>query len=205
MAKTGRPIILSTGMADWMDIQRAVDACRQVGNDKVVLLQCTSLYPAPAYLSNLRAMRVMRDAFCVLVGYSDHTEGDHICLASVAMGACMIEKHFTLDRRLSGPDHPFATEPGPLKQMMLRLREVEAAMGDGTKTGPRPEEREMFEKGRRSIHARRKIALGEVITSDMLITKRPGLGISPHLSDLIIGRVARVDIEEDQWITWDMI
>jgi sialic acid synthase SpsE len=205
VAKTGRSVILSTGMADWMDIQRAVDVCRQEGNDKIVLLQCTSLYPAPVHLSNLRAMNVMRDAFGVLVGYSDHTEGDHICLAAVAMGACMIEKHFTLDRRLPGPDHPFAIEPTSLKQMVQRLRAVEVAMGDGAKAGPRPEEHEMFEKGRRSIHARRRIPRGEKITSDMLITKRPGLGISPHLVDVIIGRVARIDIEEDQWITWEMI
>jgi sialic acid synthase SpsE len=205
MARTGHPIILSTGMADWMDIQRAVDACKQEGNDKIVLLQCTSLYPAPACLSNLRAMNVMRDAFGVLVGYSDHTEGDHICLASVAMGACMIEKHFTLDRTLPGPDHPFAIEPASLERMVQRLREVEVAMGDGAKAGPRPEEREMFEKGRRSIHARIRIPRGEKITSDKLITKRPGLGIAPHLANVIIGRVARIDIEEDQWITWEMI
>ena len=205
MARTGRPIILSTGMADWMDIQRAVDACRQEGNENIVLLQCTSLYPAPAHLSNLRAMSVMRDAFGVLVGYSDHTEGDHVCLASVALGACVVEKHFTLDRTLPGPDHSFAIEPGPLKQMMQRLREVEAAMGDGAKAGPRSEEREMFAKGRRSIHAKIRIARGEVIAPDMLTTKRPGLGIPPHLADVIVGRVARADIEEDQWITWEMI
>lgn len=205
MARTGRPIILSTGMADWMDIQRAVDSCAQEGNKKIVLLQCTSLYPAPAHLSNLRALRVMRDAFGVLTGYSDHTKGDHVCLASVALGACVIEKHFTLDKTLPGPDHAFAIEPEPLKQMMHRLREVEAAMGDGTKTGPRPEELEMFKKGRRSLHAKTRIAKGDVITPEMLITKRPGLGIPPHQACEVVGRVARTDIAEDQWITWEMI
>lgn len=205
MARTCRPVILSTGMADWMELQRAVDVCRHEGNDKVVLLQCTSLYPAPANLSNLRAMSVMRDAFGVLTGYSDHTEGDHVCLAAVALGACVIEKHFTLDRALPGPDHPFAIEPEPLKQMMRHLREIESALGDGAKNGPRAEEREMYEKGRRSIHAKTKISMGEVITDDMIMIKRPGLGISPHLSNMVVGRLARVDIEEDQWITWEMI
>lgn len=205
IAKTKRSIILSTGMANWMEIQRAVDICRETGNEKIILLQCTSLYPAPPYLSNLRSMRVMREVFGLPTGYSDHTESDHICLAAVAMGACMIEKHFTLDKKLAGPDHLFAIEPEPLKQMMQRLREVESAIGDGSKAGPRSEEFEMFEKGRRSLHARTRISKGDVISPDMLITKRPGLGISPHLTDVLVGRVARTDIEEDQWITWEMV
>tara|TARA_Y100001949_G_scaffold174973_1_gene183625 strand:+ start:4190 stop:5236 length:1047 start_codon:yes stop_codon:yes gene_type:complete len=205
MAQTGRPLILSTGLADWMDIQRAVDTCRGVGNKNVVLLQCTSLYPAPARLSNLRAIRVMREAFGVLTGYSDHTEGDQVCLASVALGACVVEKHVTLDRTLPGPDHPFSMEPTQLKQMMQRLRDVEAAMGDGAKTGPRPEEQEMFEKGRRSLHAKSRIAKGDIITREMIITKRPGLGIPPYMMETVVGRMARSDIEADQWITWDMI
>ena len=205
VARTGRPVILSTGLADWMEIQRAVDACRAVGNDNIVLLQCTSLYPAPASLSNLRAIRTMRDAFGVLTGYSDHTEGDHVCLAAVALGACVIEKHITMDRKLPGPDHAFAMEPEPLKQMMQRLRDVEAAVGDGAKTGPRSEEREMFEKGRRSLHARCRIPKGEVIRREMVTSKRPGLGIQPYLIDVVVGRLARCDIDEDQWITWEMI
>ena len=205
MAQTGRPIILSTGLSDWMDIQRAVDTCRDVGNKDVILLQCTSLYPAPARLSNLRAIRVMREAFGVLTGYSDHTEGDQVCLASVALGACVVEKHVTLDRTLPGPDHPFSMEPAQLKQMMQRLREVEAAMGDGAKTGPRLAEREMFEKGRRSLHAKTRIAKGDIITREMIITKRPGLGIPPYMVDTVVGRVARSDIEADQWITWEMV
>lgn len=205
MARTGRPVILSTGLANWMDIQRAVDTCRQENNDKIILLQCTSLYPAPAYLSNLRAMHVMRDAFGVLTGYSDHTDGDHVCLAAVALGACVIEKHITLDKSLPGPDHPFAMEPSPLREMISRLREVESSLGDGAKTGPRREEREMFDKGRRSLHAKVHIPKGTRITSEMLTTKRPGLGIEPHFSEIVLGRVARTEIEEDQWITWEMI
>ena len=204
-ARTGKTIVLSTGLADWMDIQRAVDACRAAENEKIVLLQCTSLYPAPPGLANLRAMLVMRDTFGVPTGYSDHTEGDHVCLAAVALGASVIEKHITLDRRSPGPDHAFSMEPDELATMMRRLRDVEAALGDGAKTGPRPEEREMFEKGRRSLHAACRIPRGQIITAEMLTVKRPGLGIAPHLIDIVIGREARIDIEADQWITWPMI
>lgn len=205
MAAVGKPLILSTGMATWADIQSALDAARGAGNEQIVLLQCTSLYPAPSHLSNLRAMASMRAAFGVLTGYSDHTLGDHVSLASVAMGACMIERHFTLDRKLPGPDHSFAIEPDEMAQMMRRIREVEAALGDGIKNGPRAEEREMAQKGRRSLHARRRIAAGEVITEDMLVAKRPGLGILPSLKPHVIGRTARADIEDDQWITWEML
>ena len=205
MARTGRAVLLSTGLADWMDIQRAVDACTATWNSRVALLQCTSLYPAPVAMANLKAISVMRVAFGVVTWYSDHTDGDHVILAAVALGASIIEKHVTLSRSLPGPDHPFAMEPPELARMVRKVRDVEAAMGDGRKTGPRTEELEMAEKGRRSLHASRRIAAGEVITADMLTTKRPGLGISPHLAHVVLGRVARVDIDADQWITWDMI
>lgn len=205
MAAVGKPLILSTGMATWMDIQFAVDAARSAGNDQIVLLQCTSLYPAPAHLSNLRAMASMRSAFGTLVGYSDHTMGDHIALAAVAMGACMIERHFTLDRTLPGPDHPFAIEPHEMSEMMRKIREIEAAFGDGIKNGPLQEEREMAEKGRRSLHARVPIRAGQVIRADMVEAKRPGLGIPPFLRAQVVGRKAIRDIEADDWITWDML
>ena len=205
MARTGRPVILSTGLADMVEIQRAVEACRQEGNDQIVLLQCTALYPAPAHLSNLRAIGLMRETFGLLTGYSDHTNGDHVCLAAVALGAAVVEKHFTLDRMMPGPDHSFAIEPAELKQMVQRLRDVESALGDGAKTGPRAEEREMFDKGRRSLHAASRIRKGEIITAEMLTSKRPGLGIPPHLMNVVIGRTALIDIEPDQWITWEMV
>lgn len=205
MAAVGKPLILSTGMATWSDIQSALDAARGAGNEQIVLLQCTSLYPAPSHLANLRAMASLRAAFGVLTGYSDHTQGDHVALAAVAMGACMLERHFTLDRSLPGPDHSFAIEPDEMTAMMQRIREIEAAMGDGIKNGPRPEELEMAQKGRRSLHARRRIAAGEVITGDMIFAKRPGLGILPALKPHVLGRTARVEIDEDQWITWEML
>lgn len=205
MAQAGKPVILSTGMADWQDIQRAINACHDVGNKQVVLLQCTSLYPAPAELSNLRAMASMRLAFNKLVGFSDHTSGIHIALAAVAIGACIIEKHFTLDKNLPGPDHPFAIEPQEMKEMVHSIREVESAMGEGEKNGPAELEQEMYEKGRRSLHARKDINIGDILTEDNVVIKRPGLGIQPAMKNYVIGRRARVAIEADHWITWDMI
>ncbi len=205
IAETGKAVILSTGMADWMDMQRAVQTCRDSGNEQLILLQCTSLYPAPAELSNLRAMAAMRAAFGTLTGYSDHTLGDHVPLAAVALGACVIEKHFTLDRGLPGPDHAFAIEPDELGAMMRKLREVEDALGDGAKAGPREAEQEMFDKGRRSLHARVAIPAGTRITAEMLCSKRPGYGIPPHLKAQLVGRTARQDIEPDDWVTWEMV
>ena len=205
IAAIGKPIILSTGMATWMDIQLAIDAVHRAQNDQIILLQCTSLYPAPAELSNLIAIASMRAAFGTLVGYSDHTIGDHIALASVAMGAAVIEKHFTLDRTLPGPDHAFAIEPNEMASLMKKIREIEAAFGDGIKNGPRTEELEMAEKGRRSLHASINIAAGQIISPDMIVAKRPGLGIPIFLKHQLIGRVARRDIEADEWITWEMV
>jgi len=205
MAAIGKPMIMSTGMATWMDIQLAIDAVRRVDNDQIILLQCTSLYPAPDHLSNLNAIASMRSAFNSLVGYSDHTMGDHIVLAAVAMGAVIIEKHFTLDRTMAGPDHKFAIEPHEMADLIWKIRKIEEAFGDGIKNGPRAEELEMATKGRRSLHASKKISVGEVIALNMLISKRPGLGIPPSLRAQVVGRTARRNIDVDEWITWDMI
>jgi sialic acid synthase SpsE len=205
MAAIGKPMILSTGMATWADVQYAIDACKCKGNNEIVLLQCTSLYPAPCHLSNLNAMLAMRGAFGQLVGYSDHTLGGHIVIAAVAMGACVIEKHFTLDRSLPGPDHRFAIEPHELKELIKQIRDVESAAGDGIKNGPRLEELEMAEKGRRSLHALQPIKEGELISAEKLVAKRPGLGVPTKMRDHVVGRIARRDIDADDWITWDMI
>jgi N,N'-diacetyllegionaminate synthase len=204
-AAKGRPMILSTGLATYEDIHDAVDACRRAGNNDLVLLQCASLYPAPPARINLRAMETMRRAFGVPVGLSDHTTGIHVAGAAVAMGACTVEKHFTLSRTLPGPDHPFAIEPGELKAMMRQIRDVEAALGDGQKAGPAPEEQEMHQKARRSLIAARTISKGTRIEREMIAIKRPGFGIQPKLIDLVVGRVARVDIPEDSVLTWDLL
>jgi len=206
IAKTGKPILLSTGLADWMDIQRAVDVCCEEGNSQIALLQCTSLYPAPPNLSNLKAMNTMRECFGLITGYSDHTVGDTIAIAAVAMGASIIEKHFTISRDLPGPDHSFAIEPIELKLMVQKIKEVEHARGDGIKKGPRTElEADMYRKGRRSLHAKVDIALGTTITEEMLETKRPGLGIPPYQKEYVLGKVAKENIKADQWIEWSML
>ena len=204
-ASKGRPMILSTGLASYEDIADALQACAAAGNRDVILLQCASLYPAPAARMNLRAMATMRRAFGVPVGLSDHSLGIHLATAAVALGASMIEKHFTLDRRLPGPDHPFAVEPGELKEMVRQIRDVEVALGDGFKLGPAPEEAEMHQKARRSLVAARAIAKGTPIERPMIAIKRPGFGIRPKFLDLVVGRVAKIDIEEDSVLTWDML
>lgn len=205
IARTGKPMILSTGLADWMDVQRAVDAVAAAGNRQLVLLQCTSLYPAPPHLSNLRAMDTMRTVFGIPTGYSDHTLDGTVAMAAVARGACMIEKHFTLDRTLPGPDHGFAMEPAAFAAMVRNIREIEQALGDGAKNGPRAEEMEMAEKVRRSLHAACDIEAGTVITADMLVIKRPGQGLPPFLRPQVVGRRARRKIEADEWITWEVL
>ncbi len=200
-----RPMILSTGLASYEDIADALATCAAAGNLEVILLQCASLYPAPPRRVNLRAMATLRQAFGVLVGLSDHSLGIHIAVASAALGACVVEKHYTLDCKLSGPDHPFAIEPGELTEMVRQIHEVEAALGDGLKLGPAPEEEEMYQKARRSLVAARAIGKGTVIDRSMLAIKRPGFGIRPKLMDLVIGRTARIDIEEDTVLTWEML
>jgi sialic acid synthase SpsE len=131
--------------------------------------------------------------------------GDNIMLASVAMGAKVIEKHYTLDRTMAGPDHAFGIEPHELKQAMKKLRDVEASFGDGLKSGPRPEEAEQMIRARRSLHVKRDIKAGEVLTEQDIITKRPSLGIAPYKKSEIIGKKVLKDIPEDHWITDDMI
>jgi sialic acid synthase SpsE len=154
---------------------------------------------------NLRSMETMRRAFGVPVGLSDHTLGIHISVAAAAMGASVIEKHFTMDRTTPGPDHSFAIEPGELREMVRQIREVESAMGDGMKRGPSAEEMSAYGYARRSLHAREDIKRGEPITEAMLISKRPGHGIRPKYIDWVVGRRAARDIGADEWITMDML
>ena len=154
---------------------------------------------------NLRAMSTLKKAFNYPIGYSDHTLGIHISLAAVTMSAKMIEKHFTLNKKDEGPDHKFAIEPPELKDLVSKIREIETAMGTSIKEPHKLELVENYKKGRRSIIAARNISKGTIISREMLIIKRPGYGIKPKFIDIIIGRKTKVDIDEDQWITWDMI
>ena len=198
-------MIISTGMANLGEIEDAISAIRSAGNDDIILLHCNSLYPTPPEVVNLHAIETMRDAFKLPVGFSDHTLGIHISLAAVAMGACVIEKHFTLSREMKGPDHSFAIEPDELKEMVRCIREVEKAKGSGVKEKSELESEEMYVKARRSIHAKVDIPKGTRITRDMLIIKRPGYGIKPKFIDVVVGREAKKDIKEDEWISWVMI
>ena len=202
----GRPLILSTGMARLSEIEDAIRAGRHAGAQDICLLQCASLYPAPPHIMNLRAMATMKAAFGVPVGLSDHTLGIHVAPAAVAMGADLVEKHFTLDRSSVGPDHAFAIEPYELSDLVTHIREVEAALGDGRKDGPSTEEAaEMYTKARRSVVAATSIPEGTAITREMLTVKRPGTGIAPKHLDLLVGRRATVDIDDDEIITWEMV
>lgn len=205
-ASKGRPVILSTGMCTLAEVDEAISVLRSNGCGAVALLQCASLYPSPAHIMNLRSIAAMRSAFDVPVGLSDHTTGIHIASAAVAMGAKLIEKHFTLDRSMSGPDHPFAIEPKELAEMVANIRDVEQAFGDGVKRGPSAEESaEMYSKARRSLVAACAIPAGTKITEAMLCVKRPGYGIAPRMREAVLGRVAQCDIEYDEILTWDLV
>jgi N-acetylneuraminate synthase/N,N'-diacetyllegionaminate synthase len=204
-ASKGKPMIIATGLANMGEIEDAITACRERGNDSIALLQCASCYPAPASIMNLRSMETMRRAFGVPVGLSDHTPGIHISTAAVGMGASIIEKHFTMDRDMKGPDHSFAIEPHELAELVRQIREIESALGDGMKTGPAQEELVAYGYARRSIHAAVDIGKGTVITEDMLITKRPGHGIRPKYMPWVVGRRAALDIPGDSWITMEML
>lgn len=203
-ARTGKPIILSTGMADLSDIETALEVIYNQGNENVVLLHCAINYPPKYEDLNLRAMETMRHAFQVSVGFSDHTLGITSDIAAVALGACVIEKHFTLDRKLPGPDHPFALEPDELKAMIQAIRDTEAALGSPIKRHTQAEE-EMYRLGRRSLVAAGNIPKGTTITREMIEVKRPGYGIHPKMLDVVIGRTAKVDIVEDDILTWNMV
>jgi len=188
-------------MADFGEIHDALRAIRKQGNDDIVLLHCNSLYPAPVKIVNLNSIQTMKKEFEIPIGFSDHTMGIHIPVAAVAKGALIIEKHFTLDRKMKGPDHSFAVQPDELKLMVQNIRETEKAMGTGEKKVSE-QEKEMYEKGRRSLIAAMKIPKGTKITREMIIIKRPGYGIKPKNLDRVIGKTAKRDISEDQWITW---
>jgi sialic acid synthase SpsE len=205
-AETGRPLLLSTGMATIAEVQEALDAAVGAGATAVGLMQCTSVYPAPAARANLRAMETMRRAFGVPTGLSDHTTGIAVPIAAGALGAAFVEKHFTLDRNMKGPDHPFALEPDELAAMVEGIREAQEALGDGRKEGPSAEEsEEMYRLARRSLIAARDLSKGTVLEADMITVKRPGFGIAPKHLEHVIGRTLKVDVEEDDILTWEML
>lgn len=199
LAATHKSIILSTGMSTLEEISDAVSVLNEHGAGEITLLHCTTEYPAPIEDVNLRAMETMRQKFDLKVGYSDHTQGIEIPIASVAMGACVIEKHFTLDRNMEGPDHKASLEPDELASMVKAIRNVEKALGDGRKI-PSKSEIKNIPIARKSIVAKKKIIKGETLTEENITTKRPGSGISPMKWNEVLGIKAIRDFDEDELI-----
>jgi N-acetylneuraminate synthase len=203
VATKRKPVLLSTGMANLEEVADAVQVVSATGNEQIVLLQCVSNYPADAGDVNLRAMITMADAFNVPVGYSDHTNGIEVALAAVALGAMVIEKHFTLDRNLPGPDHRASLEPPELQAMISGIRKVEVALGNGEKR-PALSELNTASVARRSLTAAMPITAGTTLTREMVAMKRPGTGLPPRALDELIGRVFRVNVPSGTMLSPDM-
>jgi len=201
IARKGRPVILSTGMANLGEVEEAIRTLQAAGSAEITLLHCVTEYPAPYDEINLRAMHTLETAFGLPVGYSDHTPGIAIAIAAVAMGAQVVEKHFTLDRSLPGPDHRASLEPADFKQMVAAIRNVESALGSGIKN-PAPCELQNMPVARKSVIATRSLPAGHKLCCADLAIKRPGTGIAPKFLQLLIGHTLRLSVEEDEVISW---
>lgn len=197
-----KPIILSTGMSNLSEIETALSAMNCMGASDIALLHCTTNYPCPFDEVNLKAMLTISEAFKLPVGYSDHTLGIEIPIAAVAMGAKIIEKHFTLDRQLPGPDHKASLEPEELALMVNGIRNVEAALGDGIKR-PNTSECETMVAARKSLVASRDIERNQLLRSEDVCIKRPGDGLQPSLKDVIVGKKLRRSVRKDELFTWE--
>lgn len=203
VAKTGKPIIMSTGVAEEDDIKMAVDTCRKVGNDNILLMKCTSSYPAPIEEANLMTIPDMKKRFGVRVGLSDHSMGNIVASTAVALGAEMVEKHFILDRRLGGPDADFSMEPEEFNEMVIRIREVEKSLGCV--------KYELSEKGKQNRHFAKSLFFvkdmkaGDVITEENMKAIRPGNGIHPKYYKEVIGKTVVSDIEFGTPVDWKLI
>lgn len=201
LARFGKHVILSTGMANLDEIGMALKALKEGGlkRQDITVLHCNTAYPTPWEDVNLRAMGNIRETFQVMVGYSDHTLGTEITLAAVALGARVIEKHFTLDMKMEGPDHKSSIEPNELKRMVKKIRHVEQALGRSEKK-PSPSERANISQVRKSIVAKTKIQQGDIFSENNITVKRPGTGITPASWDNIIGQKAIKNFGEDEMI-----
>ena len=199
IARTKRKVVMSTGMCDMNEIQDAMEVLKKNGTTEITLLHCNTQYPTPYEHVNLSAMSTIKDTLHKEVGYSDHTQGIEVPIAAVAMGATVIEKHFTLDKNMEGPDHKASLDPTELKQMVSAIRNIEKAIGNGLKE---PSSSELTNKAvaRKSIVASREIKQGEILSENNLTTKRPGTGISPMKWYEVIGKAAARDFSEDEII-----
>lgn len=201
VARKQRPMVISTGMATLAEIEQAVDAVWGEGNEQVVLLHCISIYPPDYDMIHLRNIAALQQAFEVPVGFSDHSLGTAIPLAAVALGACVIEKHFTLDKDMPGWDHAISADPAELRTIVVEGKNIFTALGSTRRTVTEAEH-EKRKKFRRSLVARRALERGHVVTEDDLDAKRPGTGISPSEISYALGRKLARDIQEDQLIGW---
>jgi len=200
----GGRVVASTGMATMDEIAAMLHVLEQAGTPRrqITVLHCNTEYPTPFADVNLRAMQTIGETFGVAVGYSDHTRGIEVPIAAVALGATIIEKHFTLDRSLEGPDHLASLEPDELRQMVQGIHHIEVALGNGSKQ-PTPSEQKNRVVARKSVHLSRDLPAGHVLTADDLTMKRPGNGISPMQSDALAGRQLSRDLPADYLLTWE--
>ena len=199
IGKRKESVIMSTGMCTLDEVRDAIKVLKDFGTTDITLLHCTTEYPAPYDSVNLNAMLTLQNEFAFKVGYSDHTNGIEIPVAAVAMGATVIEKHFTLDKNMEGPDHKASLEPDELKQMVQSIKNVDAALGDGAKQ-PSDVEKKNIAIARKSIVAACDIKKGEMFTEENLTAKRPGNGISPMNWAEVLGKIAKRDFSEDELI-----
>lgn len=204
VARKGKPMIVSTGMSNLGEVDAAVRTIREEGNRDLVLLHCVSSYPAAPRDVNLKAMRTMALAFSLPVGYSDHTPGVEVALAAVALGACVVEKHITLNRNLPGPDHQASLEPDELKALVRGVRIVEEALGDGQKV-PTASEKNTAAIARKSLVAARDLPAGTRLAEEHLTVKRPGNGLPPAMLGLVVGRTLKVGVGEGTLIALEML
>ncbi|MFH1559065.1 MAG: N-acetylneuraminate synthase [Patescibacteria group bacterium] len=204
VARKGKPIIMSTGMADLAEVKEALRVIYAAGNRKVTVLHCTTEYPAPFREVNLMAMITMRKSLKVPVGYSDHTPGIEVSIAAAALGACVIEKHFTLNKKMEGPDHRASLEPHELEAMVRSIRNIEKALGDGIKR-PSQGEKKVALVARKSVVAVRDLKKGAEIREEDIGIKRPGDGIAPKYFKKVIGKRAKRNIREGDTLKWKML
>jgi N,N'-diacetyllegionaminate synthase len=202
VATKDKPVILSSGMADGEDIQRALDTIQSTGNDQVCVLHCVSLYPTPDGDVNLMKIPAIRKRFGCLVGFSDHSDGVTAALGAIALGACVVEKHFTLDKNMAGPDHRFSANPEELSRMVIEIRRMEAILGRPD-IKPTVGERKMREIARRSIVVAHDLPAGHVISFDDLAFQRPGTGLMPYDAEKIIGMKTKIEIKAKNLITFN--
>lgn len=202
VASLGKPIVLSTGMCDMVDVEEAINVCLGAGNNQVVLLQCGALYPLPPEQANLRVIQTLASRFKCPVGFSDHTLGQVAATTAIGLGATVFEKHFTLDRTATGPDHFYALEPKELKSYVKAIHEAHQSLGSGDKQMLQQER----EFGRREgIYTARAMNSGESITARDLVLKRPALGMRARYLAMATGAVLTKSIDKDQPLTWDII